>query len=94
MVRMHGRSSSPEARTYPCGVNILRMHYIFSAIIHSLNTILLDASFNCPCISGASIVAESGPPIAINDTAVDALILAVDSDGNVVDEIVGVMMMF
>lgn len=51
-------------------------------------------SFNCPRFSGASISAESGPSISINDTAVDAIIMAVDDEGNVVDEIVGVMMEF
>ena len=32
--------------------------------------------------------------VAINDTVVDTIILAVDDDGDVVDEIVGVMMEF
>lgn len=32
--------------------------------------------------------------MVINDTVVDAIILAVDGDGNVVQEIAGVMMEF
>lgn len=32
--------------------------------------------------------------MAVNQTTVDSIILAVDSDGNVVDEIAGVMIQF
>ena len=43
---------------------------------------------------GVSISAESGPSTAINDTVVDTIIFAVDSDGHVVQEIVGAMIEF
>lgn len=45
-------------------------------------------------IAGASIRAASGPSTTINDTAVDAIIFAVDDDGDVVAELDGVVMAF
>lgn len=44
--------------------------------------------------SGTSIIEESDPSMDIIDTAVDAVILLVDDDGNVVDEMIGTMMQF
>lgn len=52
------------------------------------------ARVNLPRIPGVSIRAGSGSSMAMNDTAVDTIIFAVDSEGQVVDEIVGVMMEF
>ena len=43
-------------------------------------------------MSGGALKAESGPMTSINDTLVDAIILAIDDDGTVVDELDGVMM--
>lgn len=48
----------------------------------------------CPCIAGASIRAGSGPSVSINDPAVDTINIAVDEDGDVVDEIDGIMIEF
>lgn len=45
-------------------------------------------------IPGASIIAGSGPSVMMNDTAVEAMIYAMDENDNVVDEIEGVMMVF
>lgn len=42
-------------------------------------------------VSGASITGKA-PSMAINDTVVDTIIVVIDDNGNVVDEIVGVMM--
>lgn len=50
-------------------------------------------SFICPCILGSSISTEWAPS-RINDTVVDTIVLAVDGDGNVVEEKVGVMIEF
>ena len=45
-------------------------------------------------ISGGSIRAVSGPSMAVNETVVDTIILAVDGNDKVVDEIVGAKMEF
>lgn len=45
-------------------------------------------------MAGVSIRGESGPSMGVNETVVDAIIRAVDGDGNVVHEIVGAMMEF
>lgn len=47
-----------------------------------------------PCVSGGSLTAESGPLTSINDTSVDTIIRAIDEEGEVVDEIMAVMMEF
>lgn len=45
-------------------------------------------------VSGASLISEAVPYIAINDTAVETIVHALDDDGNVVEEKLGVMMEF
>ena len=45
-------------------------------------------------LSGPSIRAGSGPSVFMNDTAVEAIIRSADDDGNVVDELNGVVMVF
>ena len=50
--------------------------------------------FRLSFISGSSVRAGSGPSIAINDTVEDAVIFAVDDNGDVVDELDGVVMVF
>lgn len=39
-------------------------------------------------------MAESGPLTSVNDTIVDTIIRAIDEEGEVVDEILAVMMEF
>lgn len=47
--------------------------------------------FSVRCsISGASIVAGQEPSMVIRDTAVETIIRGVDSDGNVVEEMIGI----
>ena len=45
-------------------------------------------------ISGVSIDAGHEPSIVITDTAVETIVRGVDSDGNVVEEIIGTQMKF
>ena len=47
-----------------------------------------------PCISGGSIRAKSEAFQSINDTTVDTIILAIDDDGSVVEELMGVNVEF
>jgi len=47
-----------------------------------------------PWTSGGAVKAESGPMTSIYDILVDAIILAIDDNGTVIDEVDGVMMDF
>lgn len=59
-------------------------------------TVALNAHPRCRLfpIPGASISVGSGSATSINDTAVDAIILAVDDDGDVIAELDGILMIF
>lgn len=65
-----------------------------SYIIVSSAPPLYRPCFLCVCMAGVSIRGESEPSMGVNETVVDAIIRAVDGDGNVVHEIVGAMMEF
>lgn len=47
-----------------------------------------------PCVSAVEIRAEFGTLTGISDTAVESVIVSLDEDGDVEEELEGIMMVF
>lgn len=56
--------------------------------------LLCCLSLTDPCLAVSSIGADESPSPVVSDTAVDSMVQMVDGDGNVVEELEGIMMMF
>lgn len=55
---------------------------------------ILFVTNDVPFCLGGSIEEEREPSIVIRDTAVETVIISMDSDGNIVDEMIGLAMVF